>query len=57
MKADNDDYYSESFMFRSNLGLAWKINRFGLEFYPLDFAIVNGDSRMTFSLNATARVF
>lgn len=57
MKADNDDYYSESFMFRSNLGLAWKINRFGLEFHPLDFAIVNGDSRMTFSLNATARVF
>lgn len=54
------DYYFESFMFRSNLGISWRMqsNFFGLEFYPIDFAVVRGgDSRMTFSLNAVFRVF
>ena len=56
----SEDYYFESFMFRSNLGVSWRTKSefFGLEFYPLDFAIVRGgDSRMTFSLNAVFRVF
>ncbi|WP_405324509.1 hypothetical protein [Fibrobacter sp.] len=57
---DNHDYYFESFMFRSNLGVSWRTKSefFELEFYPLDFAVVRGgDARMTFSLNAVFRVF
>lgn len=57
---DNNDYYFESFMFRSNLGISWRTSgkRFGVEFYPVDFAVVRGcDARMTFSLNAVFRLF
>ena len=59
MHEDNHDYYNESFMFRSNLGVFWRTpgERFGLEFYPLDFAVINGDARMTFSLDAVVRLF
>lgn len=60
LKEDNNDYYFESFMFRSNLGVAWRTSggRFGLELYPLDFALVRGgDARYTISLNAVFRVF
>lgn len=59
MREDNNDYYNESFMFRSNLGVFWRTpgERFGLEFYPLDFAVINGDARMTFSLDAVVRLF
>ena len=57
---DNHDYEFESFMFRSNLGVSWRTQSdfFGLEFYPIDFAVVRGgDARMTFSLNAVFRLF
>jgi len=60
LKEDNNDYDFESFMFRSNLGVAWRTSggRFGLELYPLDFALVRGgDARYTISLNAVFRVF
>lgn len=59
MHEDNHDYYNESFMFRSNLGVFWRTpgERFGLEFYPLDFAVINGDARITFSLDAVVRLF
>ena len=60
MEEDNNDYDFESFMFRSNLGVAWRTSggRFGLELYPLDFALVRGgDARYTMSLNAVVRVF
>ena len=56
---DNNNYYNESFMFRSNLGISWRTQsqRFGVEFYPLDIAVIDSDSRMTFSLNVVVRVF
>lgn len=59
MREDNHDYYNESFMFRSNLGVSWWTpgKRFGLEFYPLDIAVIGGDARMTFSLDAVVRLF
>ena len=59
LEEDNNDYYHESFMFRSNLGISWRTSggRFGLEFYPIDFAVERSDVRMTFSLNAVFRVF
>ena len=59
-ESKSSKYYFETFMFRSNLGVSWRTqsNFFGLEFYPIDFAVVRGgDSRMTFSLNAVFRVF
>ncbi len=56
---DNNNYYNESFMFRSNLGISWRTQsqRFGVEFYPLDIAVIDSDSRMTFSLNVVVSVF
>ncbi|MBO4828580.1 MAG: hypothetical protein J5534_03985 [Fibrobacter sp.] len=56
---DEGNYYRESFMFRSNLGFAWrtKSNFFGLEFYPTDIAVTEYDACLTFSLNAVLRVF
>ncbi len=56
---DSGDYYHESFMFRSNLGIAWRTSskRFGLELYPVDFAVTDYDVRVTFSLNAVFRAF
>jgi hypothetical protein len=56
---DSHDYYNESFMFRSNLGFFWRTpgKRFGLEFYPLDIAVIEGDARITFSLDAVVRLF
>jgi len=59
---DNDDedgdFYEESFAFRSNLGV--KIHtqdeRFGVEFYPIDFQI-DATTRYTMSINAVFRVF
>lgn len=58
-KFDEGDYYCESFMFRSNLGFAWrtKNNIFGFEFYPTDFAVTEYDARLAFSLNAVLRIF
>ena len=58
MEEDNNDYYHESFMFRSNLGIGWRTSggRFGLEFYPIDFA-VESETRISFTLNAVFRVF
>jgi hypothetical protein len=56
---DEGDYYRESFMFRSNLGFAWrtKNNVFGLEVYPINYAITEYDACLTFSLNAVFRIF
>ena len=59
LEEDNTDYDHESFMFRSNLGVGWRTSggRFGLEFYPIDFAVERSDVRVTFSLDAVFRVF
>jgi len=48
-----------NFMFRSNLGIAWRTSskRFGLELYPVDFAVTDYDVRVTFSPNAVFRAF
>ena len=55
---EESDYYTESFQFRSNLGLSFRTasKRFGVEFYPMDIA-VDRDVRFTFSLNAAVRIF
>lgn len=55
---EKSDYYTESFQFRSNLGLSFRTasKRFGVEFYPVDFAI-DKDVRYTFSINAAVRIF
>jgi len=48
-----------NFMFRSNLGIAWRTSskRFELELYPVDFAVTDYDVRVTFSPNAVFRAF
>lgn len=55
---EESDYYTESVQFRSNLGVSFRTasKRFGVEFYPVDFAF-DKDVRMTFSLNAAVRIF
>lgn len=55
---EESDYYTESFQFRSNLGLNFYTSskRFGVEFFPLDFAI-DRIVRFTFSINAVVRIF
>ena len=57
-ESDDGDYYSESAMFRSNLGIAWRSeNRmFGLEMYPMDLAVTDGDWRITFKIDAVFHV-
>ncbi|WP_163436741.1 hypothetical protein [Fibrobacter succinogenes] len=56
---DEGDYYRESFMFRSSLGFAWrtKSNVFGLEFYPVNYAITEYDACLAFALNTVFRIF
>ena len=57
-ESDDGDYYTESAMFRSNLGVAWRSeNRmFGLEMYPMDLAVTDGDWRITFKIDAVFHV-
>ena len=58
-ESDDGDYYSESAMFRSNLGVAWRSRSsiFGLEVYPMDLAVTDSDWRITFTINAVVHVF
>ena len=55
---DDGDFYEESIAFRSNLGIKFHTlsERFGVEFYPIDFQI-DSTIRYTISLNAVFRVF
>lgn len=53
-----EDYEMTSFQFRANLGISVhsQSQRFGLEFYPMDFAI-DQVVRHTFSINGVVRIF
>lgn len=55
---EDGDFYEESFAFRSNIGIKFHTlsERFGIEFYPIDFQI-EATTRYTISLNAVFRVF